>query len=311
MPPALVGGSLSLVPFRKPTTLTQIDSNHIIINHINHIITWYQQFPEDNFNKWLVYVCVCAYVCVFACVRAHTHAWTLKGDRLQWGGGHASGERRWLREVEPPKTNFPPKCHPGSAWLTVKLSDGNESGGEGRKPRKPAPGVSRARRAGKRLGGESLACLAGTLTPPESGFCSAVLFFSRQQVRRAVFSCQEGFRSPSHTTKARSKLTLRVSPSDSDKSSRQPPASPLSLKAPQLKQFSTPPQRWAAACVSQSVTSSKFQGAEWEAGCARPTHTPSLFPAHTQECGVLQSVFQLNLAISQQEIRFGSWQPGA
>lgn len=144
-----------------------------------------------------------------------------------------------MREAGPPKTNVPPKCHPGSAWLTVKLSDGNESGGEGRKPRKPAPGVSRVLRAGERSVGESLACLAGRSPLPR--VASAGL--------RALFwavgkeGCVLLFPSPSRTTKARSKLTLRVSPSDSDKSRWPPPASPLSLTAPQLKQVSTPPQR--------------------------------------------------------------------
>lgn len=57
-------------------------------------------------------------------------------------------------------------------------------------------------------------------------------------------------------------MNLCVSPSDSDKSKSQPPALPLSLMAPQLKQFSIPSQSGAAGCVAENVTSSKFQGAE-------------------------------------------------
>lgn len=40
--------------------------------------------------------------------------------------------------------------------------------------------------------------------------------------------------------------------------------------ASQLKQFSIPPQSQAAGCATEKVTSSKFQGAEWEAGWASP-----------------------------------------
>lgn len=52
--------------------------------------------------------------------------------------------------------------------------------------------------------------------------------------------------------------------------------------ASQLKQFSIPPQSGAAGCVSENVTSSKFQGAEWKAGYARTTQALAIACLHVE-----------------------------
>lgn len=143
--------------------------------HSNHTNIWYQHFLEDHFSKW------------WWCL-------ALKRERLQWGGGRASGERKRIRGgwVSEDELRLPPKFLPGSAWLTVMIRDGNEGGGEGRRPRKPVPGVSRVLRAEKHWAGRELRLPGKDFSHPSREWLQQqqllLLFYGQQQVRSPVFS---------------------------------------------------------------------------------------------------------------------------
>lgn len=84
-------------------------------------------------------VCARAHACALVCSR-----WALKGERHQWGGRPCIKEGGSLKQ-----TYLPAKCCPRSAQLTVKMRDGHESGGNGRKQGSLFQGVSSILRADK------------------------------------------------------------------------------------------------------------------------------------------------------------------
>ena len=127
-----------------------------------------------------------------------------------------------------------------------------------------------------RDGTHNLRDTSWVLNPLNYNGNTSLLFFYGQQVRStgSPLSGRISAAYPYHKSKVTDESLWK--PQGPHKSWSQPAAFPLSLPASQLKQSSPPPQRWAAGCVSENVTASKLQEAEWKAGCARTTRSLAL-----------------------------------